>query len=202
MLHVSAASGVVNQVDALLILGADDTLRNRQGKLPLSCAVEAGSASACKLLLRSLDVAELLKLDHQGWNPFHWACSIGDVAVANTFQAYFPELFDSKTSKGECVLHLLAVEGNVELLANLMRCNRHCLALYLVNRDHSHATPLEVAVASDSQGAVEILKLFIESAKLTPQETEDELRSAKPCCSHAQITIEEDQASVRVACGR
>jgi hypothetical protein len=37
-----------------------------------------------------------------------------------------------------------------------MRCNRHCLALYVVDFDHARVTPLEAALASKSHSVIEV----------------------------------------------
>ncbi|XP_035826421.1 transient receptor potential cation channel subfamily A member 1 [Aplysia californica] len=117
-LHVAAAKGKVNVVEALLEHEADVDAVDNQGNTALHLAVEAASPDICNLLIKHGADVDVVNSHHM--MAIHLAADLGDVDVVKALLDNQVDP-DSRGESGMTALHYAASKDHGEILRLMMQ---------------------------------------------------------------------------------
>ena len=145
-LHVGAAYGHPNVVQAVLLMGAEIESRDAFGMTALHHASRNGYYLVVRLLLDK--GCEVKSRAHEGYTALHLAAIGGDIETIKLLVARGAEvtaklygLRSDEDSIGDTALHLAAIRGNVDAVRALVECG-----LPLERSNSAGRTALESAI--------------------------------------------------------
>ena len=157
-LHLACDSGQEDVVQQLLQLGADSTMVDCEGNTAYHLAVSSGNEKCLKVLLDfelqlrgSQHLAKLLSVqNHDGHTPLMLAASCNEVQAAVQLLCGDADVNATNRETGDSALHIAARKGYLDLTRLLSVFDAS-----LDVRNNGNETPLEAAMNSKEQGAIE-----------------------------------------------
>ncbi|XP_049843331.1 poly [ADP-ribose] polymerase tankyrase-1-like isoform X4 [Schistocerca gregaria] len=146
----AAKDGALEDLRALLAVGADTGFRDRYGWRALHYSAYRGDVQAVRSLLNSgaeVDARTLLRA-----TPLHLAAVNNHAAVVAALAASGADV-DARAAAGLTPLHDAAAHGNAEAATALLRVGANKGA-----RAHNGLTPLHAALVNNKQQLIDILK--------------------------------------------
>jgi len=147
-LHLAAARGRVEIVEALLAAGADKDVPDGSRTTPLHVAAHEGHAQVVTALCQS--GASVSRGDSQSMSPLHAACLAGHHGVMKALTNAGAKLHDENKA-GRSPLHLAASSGHLLVVQGLLELRADANA-----QDLTGLTPLELC-QSDNRALEDLL---------------------------------------------
>eukprot|EP00730_Choanoeca_flexa_P000849 TRINITY_DN10363_c0_g2_i1.p1 TRINITY_DN10363_c0_g2~~TRINITY_DN10363_c0_g2_i1.p1 ORF type:complete len:790 (+),score=120.59 TRINITY_DN10363_c0_g2_i1:197-2566(+) len=166
----------VVSIALLLEHRADVNTCDSLGRTPLALACCVGATEAIDVLVYHAPTLTKIPSDN-GYLPLHWAVLACEWTGIQILLNASEEAFAVVTgNEGWNCLHLVAREGNVELLQHLLEWNRKEGTLYVIEIDDQGRTPCDIARLSSNQACYDLLLEAVAEVKGEADETDAQLR--------------------------